>query len=185
MNVKVADRVRAAVTTVAGLIMVYALFVSADHISHVAHLIGLGGYQASTLFVLIDIPALVGKVLRLRYFAATTRRTGMRLMVASGTLSLVCNVASGWFGGGTGPATYGAFVVAMFLVMENVVTKIKPAAAVTRAKNADTSTETEAQLTPRQIAARKGIETKRRNAAKPVSPGRVPVEVLNADMAAL
>lgn len=136
MNVTIANRVRAAVTIVSGLIMVYALFVSADHISHVAHLIGLVGYQATTLFVLIDIPALVGKVLRLKYFAATTRRTGLRLMVMSGTLSLVCNVTSGWCGGGLGPAGYGAFVVAMFLVMENVVTKIKPAAAVTRAVNA-------------------------------------------------
>lgn len=174
MNVKIADRVRAAVTVVSGLIMVYALFVSADHISHVAHLIGLRGYQASTLFVLIDIPALVGKVLRLRYFAVTTRRTGLRLMIASGTLSLVCNVASGWFGGGLGPAGYGAFVVAMFLVMENVVTKIKPAAAVTRAKNAD-SIETPAQPTPRQLAARKAAQTRTRNAVAPVSPGVGPV----------
>ncbi len=32
MNVKIADRVRLAVTITAGLIMVYALFVSRDHI---------------------------------------------------------------------------------------------------------------------------------------------------------
>jgi hypothetical protein len=175
MNVKIADRVRAAVTVVSGLIMVYALFVSADHIGHVAHLIGLRGYQATTLFVLVDIPALVGKVLRLRYFAATTRRTGLRLMITSGTLSLVCNVASGWFGGGLGPAGYGAFVVGMFLVMENVVTKIKPAAAVTKAKNA-TSVETPA---PRPAAPRKRapkaptvrqLERQFQMASAPVSP---------------
>ncbi len=140
MNVKIADRVRAAVTIVSGLIMLYALFVSADHIGHVAHLIGLRGYEAFTLFVLIDIPAVVGKVLRLKYFAASTRRTGLRLMIGSGILSLACNVSSGWFGGGFGPASYGAFVVGMFLVMENVVTKIKPAASVTKAKNEATVT---------------------------------------------
>jgi len=132
MNNKIADRVRAAVTIVSGLIMLYALFVSADHEVHVAHLIGLRGYQASTLWVLIDLPAVVGKALRLKYFAASTRGTGLRLMITSGTLSLVCNVSSGWFGGGLGPAAYGAFVVGMFLVMENVVTKIRPAANTTK-----------------------------------------------------
>lgn len=138
MNVKIADRVRIAVTIVAGLVMLYALFVSADHEIHVAHLINLSGYQAATLWVLIDLPALIGKILRLPAFLASTRRMGLKLMIGSGSLSLVCNVCSGWFGGGFGPAAYGAFVVGMFLALENVVTKIKPAAAVTRAKNAAT-----------------------------------------------
>jgi hypothetical protein len=151
MNVKVANRVRTAVTIVATLIMVYALFVSRDHITHVALLIGLGGYQASTLFVLIDLPALVGKAMQLKYFAASTRRTGKRLMWMSGSLSFACNVVSGWFGGGYGPAGYGAFVVIMFLVMENAVTKIKPAAAVTRAKNVDNA-ETPARPTAKATA---------------------------------
>lgn len=142
MNVKIADRVRLAVTIAAGLIMLYALYVSKDHITHVAHLIGLVGYQAATLFVLIDLPAVIGKVLRLKYFAASTRKTGLRLMIWSGSLSLTCNVLSGWFGGGIGPAGYGVFVVTMFLVMENVVMKIKAASSVTRAKNAK-SDETE------------------------------------------
>ena len=140
MNVKIADRVRIAVTIVAGLVMLYALFVSADHEIHVAHLINLRGYQAATLWVLIDLPALVGKVLRLPVFLASTRRMGLKLMIGSGSLSLLCNVSSGWFGGGFGPAAYGAFVVGMFLALENVVTKIKPAASVTRAKNATTVT---------------------------------------------
>jgi hypothetical protein len=179
MNVKIADRVRAAVTAVATLVMVYALFVSADHISHVAHLIGLTGYQASTFFVLIDIPALVGKALRLKYFATSTRRTGLRLMIASGTLSLLCNVASGWFGGGAGPAAHGAFVVLMFLVLENVVTKIKPAAAVTRAKNAATPVTTSPaprRATPRKRAPKPATATVRqleqayRLPSAPVSP---------------
>lgn len=150
MNVKIADRVRNAVTIVSGLIMIYALFVSADHISHVAGFIGLHGYQQYTLFVLIDIPALVGKALRLKYFAAGTRRTGLRLMLFSGALSLVCNTSSGWIGGGLGPAGYGVFVVVMFLIMENVVTKIKPAAAVTRVKNAG---KVETPAAPRKRAA--------------------------------
>jgi hypothetical protein len=160
MNVKVADRVKLAVTLVASAIMVYALFVSRDHITHVAHLIHLTGYQAETLFVLVDIPALVGKALRLSYFSAATRRMGGKLMVASGIVSLGCNVASGWFSGGFGPAGYGVFVVVMFLIMENVVTRIKPAAGVTRAKNAETAKTPARKRTPRKaVAARKASTT--------------------------
>jgi len=187
MNVRVADRVRFAVATVAGLIMVYALFVSRDHITHVAHLIGLHGYQAATLFVLIDLPALVGKAMRIKYFAASTRRTGFKLMLFSGSLSLVCNVASGWFGGGVGPAGYGAFVVTMFVIMENVVTKIKPAAAVTRARNADSSQPAPAPVkltsTTRKCAPGCTCGKHNRTAVNPVSPGAVPLATLNAGMA--
>lgn len=166
MNVKVANRVRTAVTVIATLIMVYALYVSRDHITHVAHLIGLGGYQASTLFVLIDLPALVGKAMQLRYFANSTRRSGRHLMWMSGSLSFAFNVLSGWFGGGIGPAGYGAFVVIMFLVMENAITKIKPAAAVTRVKNAENA-QTPAQ--PRKPAARKAAAPRTRKTAATVA----------------
>jgi hypothetical protein len=175
MNVKIADRVKFAVATVVSLIMVLALYVSRDHITDVAHRIGLVGYQAETLFLLVDVVALIGKVLQLKYFAASTRKVGRRLMIAAGIISLTCNVASGWLSGGYGPAGYGVFVVILFLVLENVLTKIKPAAAVTRAKNASNAETLDAPLTARQISARKGAETRRRNAAAPVSPGVGPV----------
>lgn len=172
MNVKIADRIKVAVTVVTGLIMLYALFVSRDHITHVAHLIKLGGYQAETLFVLIDLPALVGKVLQLPYFSASTRRMGRKLMIASGALSLVCNVVSGWFGGGVGPAGYGAFVVVMFVAMESVVMRIKPAAAVTRAKSA-APVKTARKSTARKCAP--GCACGKHRAVQPVSPGVGPV----------
>lgn len=136
MNVKIADRLKTAVIVIVSMIMVLAFYVSRDHITDVAHRIGLEGYQAETLFILIDVVALIGKVLQLKYFAASTQRVGRKLMWAAGALSLGCNVASGWLSGGYGPAAYGVFIVALFLILENVVTKIKPAAAVTRAKNA-------------------------------------------------
>jgi hypothetical protein len=72
-------------------------------------------------------------------------------------------VGSGWFGGGVGPAGYGAFVVVMFLVLENVGTKIKPAAAVTKAKNATIEKATPT-LTSRQVAARKAVATRKARA---------------------
>lgn len=175
MNVRIADRVRLAVTITATLIMMYALFVSRDHITHVAHLIGLGGYQAETLFVLIDLPALVGKAMMLTYFAKRTRDAGRLLMILSGSLSVVCNVTSGWFGGGIGPAGYGAFVVFMFLLLEWAVVRIKPAASVTRARNAESAPSQAPALTNRQIGARKAAETRARKAAAPVSPGMASV----------
>src|SRR5258705_12685454 len=94
-------------------------------------------------------------------------------MIAAGVISLTCNVASGWLSGGYGPAGYGVFGVVLFLVLENVITKIKPAAAVTRAKN--TAAPIKATPTARQLAARKGAATRARNAAAPVSPGVGPV----------
>lgn len=162
MNVKIADRVKLAVIIVTSLIMVYALWVSRDHITHVAHLIGLDGYPAGTLFIFIDLPALIGKVLNTKYFAASTRKMGRRMMVCSGSLSLACNVVSGIFAGGLGPAGYGAFIVVMFLALENVVTRIKPAASVTRAKRSSIKTPA---LTTRQIAGRKAAATRKANAA--------------------
>ena len=187
--VKIADRVRGGVTLTATMLLLYVLFVSRDHVTHIAYFIGLDGYQAETLFVLIDLPAVVGRVLQLHFFAASTRRVGRRLTYFSGSLSLACNVGSGFLTGGLGVAGYGAFIVVMFLVLEGVVTKIKPAGSVTKARNAASGTTNRAPkapaevLTPRQIGARKGVETKRRNAAMPVSPGAVPVERLNVDMA--
>lgn len=184
MNVRIADRVRIAVTIVATLIMMYALFVSRDHITHVAHLIGLDGYQAATLFVLIDLPALVGKAMMLPYFARSTRNTGRVLMMLSGSLSVVCNVTSGWFGGGVGPAAYGAFVVGMFLILEWAVVRIKPAASVTRARNADVAkTQPPALTNSRQQHGRKcapGCACGKHRAAAPVSPGRPPVDAPTA-----
>jgi hypothetical protein len=172
VNVKIADRIKTAVIVVTALIMGYALFVSRDHITYVAHLIHLTGYQAETLFVFIDLPAMIGKVLQLKYFAVSTHKIGRKLMVATGTLSLVCNIVAGLFGGGYGPAGYGAFIVVMFVVLENVIVKIKPAAAVTRRKNADAAVKTPKSPNPkRSAAARKGAETRRRNAVAPVSPG--------------
>lgn len=155
MNVRIADRIKNAVIVTVSLIMVYALFVSRDHITDVGYRIGLHGYQAETLFVLVDVVALIGKVLTLKYFAASTRKMGRNLMVAAGLLSLGCNVASGWLSGGYGAAGYGVFIVVMFLVLENVVTKIKPAAAVTRAKNAASGKATPRKRTPRKAYAKR------------------------------
>jgi len=134
--VETANRIRGYVTAAVGLVMVYALFVSITHITHVAVWLGIPGWQAKTAFLLVDLPALIGKVLGMKYFARSTQKVGTKLMFFSGAISLTCNVSSGVLEGSVGAAGWGAFVVVMFLVLEGVITKIRPAAAVTRAKNA-------------------------------------------------
>lgn len=169
MNVKIADRIKNAVVAVVTLLMVYALFVSRDHITDVGYRIGLHGYQAESLFVLVDVVALIGKALMLKYFSPATRNMGRNLMITSGLLSLVCNVASGWLSGGYGTAGYGVFIVVMFLVLENVVTKIKPSAAVTRAKNAASAPTAPRKRKPRKGYTKRGPKTSTTTTAAPVS----------------
>jgi hypothetical protein len=174
MNVKIADRIKLAVTLVVSSIMVLALYVSRDHITDVAYRIGLTGYQAETLFALVDVVALIGKVLQLKYFAASTRKVGRRLMIGAGIVSLTCNVASGWLSGGYGPAGYGVFVVVLFLVLENVLTKIKPAASVTRAKNAATTIKA---TTPRKRAPRAAYAKRSTSTTAKTAPVSTPTAV--------
>jgi hypothetical protein len=175
MNVRIADRVKLAVVLLVGAVMVYALFVSRDHITEVALFIGVAGWQAQTAFVLVDLPALIGKVMQIKaIFSGNTGKHGREMTYVSGSVSLVCNAAAGLIHHSWGAAGWGIFVVMMFLYLESKMTKIKPAASVTRKKNADTTTTVTAP-TPRQLAARKAAATRARNAAAPVSPGVGPV----------
>ena len=185
--VVIANRIKVGIIVAISLVMVYALVVSREHVTEVAHWLGVPGWQAETAFILVDLPALIGKVLQVKYFAHSTRKVGTRLTYLSGGISLACNIGAGLILGSYGAAGWGAFVVVMFLVLESVIVKIRPAAAVTRAKNAANGTaqpaSTTAEPTARQLAARKGAETRKRNAAAQISPGRVPLVELNASMA--
>lgn len=168
MNVVIANRVRVIVTAIAAVILLYALTISATHIAHVGHFGGLRDFEANSLFILIDIPIVVGKLMALPYFAPTTKRTGKRLIAAGLVVSLGCNVGSGLISGGYGPAAYGAFVVGMAFLMEHTISKIRPAAAVTKARN--TATEKATPATPNKATrARKP----KAPAAAPVSPATV------------
>ena len=185
MNVRIADRVKIGVIIAVGAIMIYALFVSRDHITFVAHWLGIPGWQAETAFILVDLPALVGKVMQLPVFAASTRKAGREMTYMSGSISLVCNVAAGLIMHSYGAAGWGVFVVGMFLYMESRLTKIKPAVAVTRAKNAaattiarTTSKSTGTGWSPARRAAH---EARKAAAVAPVSPGAPSVATLPMD----
>lgn len=131
MNVVIADRTKTAVILVVTAILGFVLYVSRDHITHTAYMIGLHGYQAETLFILIDVVALIGKVLMMKYFAKSTRTIGLRMLLIAGSLSLLCNVTAGT---NFGERIYGAGIVFLFIGLEQVVTRIKPAASVKAAK---------------------------------------------------
>lgn len=139
--VTTANRIRKYVTAAVTGLMVYALWVSMTHITYVATWAGIPGAEAKTAFILVDLVALIGKVFQLKYFAASTRKHGRQMTYVSGSISLACNVFAGILHGSVGAAVWGAFVVGMFLYLESKIAKIKPAAAVTRAKNAESETE--------------------------------------------
>jgi len=181
MNVKVAAWIKGIVTAVSVGILVYVALVSRDHITHIGQLMNLESYQAKTLFVLIDLPALVGKVLQLPVFAHSTRKFGRKLTYFSGGLSLACNVIAGFVAGGYGPAAYGVFIVIMFLIMETAIMKIKPAAAVTKAKRSAKAASAAPAKPKATSTARKcapGCTCGKHNRAAniaPVSPGVGPI----------
>ena len=109
---KIANLVRFLVTLVTAAILAFVLYVSRDHITEVAYWMGLRGYQAETLFILVDIVALTGKVLNTGYFDKPTRRMGFKLMLGAGTASLACNVGAGiLIHSSAGLAVYGAMIV--------------------------------------------------------------------------
>lgn len=157
-----AARRTAVIGILSGLAMfAYGLWVSRTHITHIGHALKLSGFEAETLFVLIDLIALYGKLLTSKRLSARTRRYGFKVMMFGLALSVICNVASGVLAGSLGAAIYGLFVVVIIVIVEYGV-------GITKAKtvNAERRPRTNAvELTARQRGARKAAETRRRNAA--------------------
>jgi hypothetical protein len=155
----IAARIRFGIMFAVTGVMVYALVVSASHIVHVAQTIGVPGWQAQTAWILVDLPALIGKLLQVKLprhgyvFTTSTRRTGIKLTIFSGSLSLACNVASGLINGSWGAAGWGAFVVTMFLVLETVATRIKATSGSSRTKSTDTDQDNSTTVAPATVKA--------------------------------
>lgn len=176
MNTKTADRIKYLVIGVIALVMLYALYVSKEHVTEVAQWLGIPGWQAKTAFILVDVPALLGKLMGLPCFKPATRKAGREMTYVSGSISLACNIGAGLIIHSWGAAGWGAFVVGMFLYLENKATKIGPAAGVTRKKNAAPASK---PRTAAQIAgAKRAGATRKARAAMPTSPGMGPVRDL-------
>jgi predicted membrane channel-forming protein YqfA (hemolysin III family) len=87
---------------------VAALFGSFTHIVVAAEFLGLHGWEAGIVPFLIDGMFVIAMVLRSETYSARTRRIGLRVQVAMGTLSLAANI--------TATRTVGGILLAVLLV---------------------------------------------------------------------
>jgi hypothetical protein len=172
------------IRVVVWIFMIGAAAISTRHIVHVSQMLGLG-WESYTVPAFVDGIAIVGKVSMLPRFSNAFRRSGFRLLMFGGVLSLAANVAAGdnW-----GERAFGVLVVAGFMLLESHATKadrtavaptpasrkLDPEVAAERARKARATREANrlAALTPAQRAA----QTRRTRAVAPTSPGmpRVP-----------
>ena len=137
-----AARRTAVIGILSGLAMfAYGLWVSRTHITHIGHALRLTGFEAETLFVLVDFLALYGKVMTSRRLTAKARRYGFKVMLFGLSLSVGCNVASGILAGSLGAAIYGLFVVVIIVIVEYGV-------SITKAKTTNTASRSTGTAAP-------------------------------------
>lgn len=171
------------ISAVVWALLMLAAGVSATHIVETAHKLGLHDWQAFTAPALIDLVAIVGKLSMHDHFSAAFRKSGFRLLMAGGALSLTCNV---YAGGNFGERAFGVLVVGAFMLLEHHATKggqhavvdktrrkLDPQVAASRAVKARATREANrlAKMTPAQRAA----DTRQRRSTAPTSPGHGPV----------
>lgn len=131
-----------------------AAVLSFMHIVEVGQRYGLG-WQAWVAPFLIDGFALLGTIGRSASFAESTRSTGLKLMIGAGVVSLACNVEAGV---NLGQRIFGVLVVAGFLTAEWYSQRLLPAPLPSAVVDDET-------FAKRSAAARKGVETRRKNKA--------------------
>jgi len=122
------------VKTIAMSYFLTALAFSFTHFIGAGQKVGLTGIGAASMPVLVDGLALVGMVLRSKYFDDYTNKIGLRMQLVCGTLSLAVNIYAGHT---IGERIQGAAWVTAYLYLESVVSKIKTRAATLAARNAD------------------------------------------------
>ncbi len=134
-----------------------AAAISFTHIVTVGQRYGLT-WEAWVAPALIDGFAILGAIGRSRQFSEATRRTGFRLMICAGLVSLVCNIHAGE---NIGQRVFGGLVVAGFVVAEWYASRLS--AAPTPEPTVD---EVDAELkAKRSAAALKAAATRKANRA--------------------
>lgn len=177
------------ISFVVWMLLLLAAGVSATHIVETAHKLGLHDWQAYTAPALIDLVAIVGKLSMHLHFAEAFRKSGFRLLMAGGTLSLACNV---YAGENLGERAFGVLVVGAFMLLEHHATKggqqavtekpvrkLDPQTAAERAAKAKATRErnkleaeavAEAERWANMTRGQRAAETRARKSAAPVSP---------------
>jgi hypothetical protein len=120
------DRALTTINVVIWMFLIAAALLSSTHIVQTGQRLGLG-WEAWTLPMFVDGIALVGKVSMLKRFSRAFRRSGFRLLMLGGTLSLACNV---YAGENLGQRIFGVLVVAGFMLLESHATKAGHATAI-------------------------------------------------------
>lgn len=173
--------------------LVGALGISFSHFIHAFNKLGLYGAGAVSMPIAIDGLALFGVLLQHKSFAQETRTVGRWLQMVCGSLSLAVNIFSGW--GSPGAVIQGATWVIIYMMMELIVSKIKPASADTKAAADKAEAEAQAildaayafrtscthptacvtaeQCTTKVAASAKRAKTVKRNARKVATEKRV------------
>lgn len=106
-------------------LLVLAAVVSASHIVDTAGTLGLTGWYRYAAVALIDFVAIVGKLSMHVDFLEDFRKSGFRLLMAGGLLSLAANV---YAGDNLGEKGFGVLTVSVFMLLEHHATKAGKAA---------------------------------------------------------
>lgn len=139
--------------------------ISSTHIVDSGQRLGLG-WESWTLPMFIDGIALVGKLSMLPRFSASFRKSGFRLLMVGGVLSLAANIYAGH---NLGQRAFGVIVVVGFMLLESHATKAdRTAIAPAPAEVVD---EVKAK---RRAAALKGAATRKANRSKATKTTRRP-----------
>ena len=120
MNHSKRDAALTTINAVVWLFLLTAVVFSTSHIIETSHRLGLT-YEAFAVPVFVDGIALVGKLSMLPRFSAKLRRSGLRLLMFGGTLSLAANVYAGH---NLGQKAFGVLVVAGFMLLEGHAVKV-------------------------------------------------------------
>jgi hypothetical protein len=147
--------------TIVTCFMVGAAVISFTHIIEASEGLGVTSWQAWTVPFFVDGIAVLGLIGRSDRFAASTRKAGLALTLAAGSLSLTCNVLAGH---NLGERLYGVLVVLAFVGTEAYAAKMH---AAPKAAAAPTAAEIAAAdlAARRSAAATKAAATRKANAA--------------------
>lgn len=149
------------IRSVTWALMVLAAGISASHIIAAWEMIGLPAPYSYTTPLFIDLIAVAGKLSMLPRFDRypAFQRSGRKMLMAMGGLSLAANIGAGSTWGERG---YGLLIVGAFLFLENHLTKA--AGRVREIPVVETVDPTVAER--RKAAAAKAAATRRANAEK-------------------
>jgi hypothetical protein len=140
------DGALTAINVVVYVFLAASAAISFTHIVESGYKLGVGS-QSWLIPIFVDGIAMVGKISMLPRFSEEFRKSGRRLFLIGGVLSLAANM---YAGGNDGQRGFGALVVAGFLLLEHHATKATRKAASRKRKGQAWSAERRAAYEARR-----------------------------------